>query len=75
QTAAAMEQLTAAVKLSSDSASQANQSAASASDIATEGGQVVGQVVHTMSSISASSRRIVEIISVIDGIAFQTNIL
>ncbi|HEY8880285.1 MAG TPA: methyl-accepting chemotaxis protein [Roseateles sp.] len=75
QTAAAMEQLTAAVKLSADSAGHANQSASSASDVAAEGGQVVGQVVHTMNSISASSKRIVEIIGVIDSIAFQTNIL
>jgi methyl-accepting chemotaxis protein len=75
QTAAAMEQLTAAVKLSADSAGHANQSASSASEVAAEGGQVVGQVVHTMNSISASSKRIVEIIGVIDSIAFQTNIL
>ncbi|HEY9109231.1 MAG TPA: methyl-accepting chemotaxis protein [Roseateles sp.] len=75
ETAAAMEQLTAAVKLSSDNADHANQSASSASTVAAEGGQVVGQVVHTMNSISTSSRRIVEIIGVIDSIAFQTNIL
>jgi methyl-accepting chemotaxis protein len=75
ETASAMEQLTAAVKLSTDSAGNANRSAVSASGVAAEGGQVVGQVVHTMTSISASSRRIVEIIGVIDSIAFQTNIL
>jgi len=75
ETASAMEQLTAAVKLSADSASQANQSAISASTVATQGGEVVGQVINTMSSISTSSKRIVEIIGVIDGIAFQTNIL
>ncbi|HEV6965390.1 methyl-accepting chemotaxis protein [Roseateles sp.] len=75
QTAAAMEQLTSAVRLSSDNAGHANRSASSASDVAAEGGQVVGQVVNTMSSISTSSRRIVEIIGVIDSIAFQTNIL
>jgi methyl-accepting chemotaxis protein len=75
QTAAAMEQLTSAVKLASDNAGHANHSATSASDIAAAGGEVVGQVVHTMNSISVSSRRIVEIIGVIDGIAFQTNIL
>ncbi|QPF73434.1 HAMP domain-containing protein [Roseateles sp. DAIF2] len=75
QTAAAMEQLTSAVRLSADNASQANNSARSASGVATQGGEVVGQVIDTMNSISASSKRIVEIIGVIDGIAFQTNIL
>ncbi|TXI16710.1 MAG: HAMP domain-containing protein, partial [Roseateles sp.] len=75
ETAAAMEQLTAAVRMNADGASQANGAAAAASGVAVEGGQVVGQVVNTMNSISTSSRRIVEIISVIDGIAFQTNIL
>ncbi len=75
ETAAAMEQLTASVQLSADNAGQANRSASSASGVAVEGGQVVGQVVNTMNSISTSSKRIVEIISVIDGIAFQTNIL
>jgi methyl-accepting chemotaxis protein len=75
ETASAMEQLTSAVKLSADSASQANKSAVTASTVATQGGEVVGQVINTMSSIATSSKRIVEIIGVIDGIAFQTNIL
>jgi len=75
ETASAMEQLTSAVKLSADSASQANKSAVSASTVATQGGEAVGQVINTMSSIATSSKRIVEIIGVIDGIAFQTNIL
>ena len=75
QTASAMEQLTSSVRLSADNAGEADRSASSASGIATQGGEVVGQVVETMSSISAASRRIVEIIGVIDGIAFQTNIL
>jgi methyl-accepting chemotaxis protein len=75
ETAAAMEQLTSAIKLSADNANQANSLASQASSVAVQGGEVVGQVVATMSSISDSSKRIVEIISVIDGIAFQTNIL
>ena len=75
QTAAAMEQLTAAVRLSADNAGEANRCAQTASGVASEGGKVVSQVVETMNSISASSKRIVEIIGVIDGIAFQTNIL
>jgi len=75
ETASAMEQLTSAVKLSADSASQANKSAVSASTVASQGGEAVGQVINTMSSIATSSKRIVEIIGVIDGIAFQTNIL
>ena len=75
ETASAMEQLTSAVKLSADNASQANQSAMSASTVATQGGQVVGQVIETMSTISTSSKKISDIIGVIDGIAFQTNIL
>ncbi|MCA6215527.1 MCP four helix bundle domain-containing protein [Ideonella sp. B7] len=75
ETASAMEQLTSAIKLSADSAGQANQSAAQASGVASEGGQVVGQVISTMNNIADSSKRIVEITSVIDGIAFQTNIL
>ncbi|MGC5301767.1 methyl-accepting chemotaxis protein, partial [Escherichia coli] len=58
-----------------DNARQANQLAHSASDVATQGGSVVSQVVDTMGAINASSRKIVDIISVIDGIAFQTNIL
>ena len=75
ETAASMEQLTATVKQNADSARQANQMAASASEIAGEGGAVVREVVDTMQSIAASSNRIVDIISVIEGIAFQTNIL
>ena len=75
QTASAMEQLTSTVKQNADNAHQANQLAQSASSIAQQGGNVVGQVVDTMESISASSKKIVDIISVIDGIAFQTNIL
>ncbi|MEW6563003.1 MAG: methyl-accepting chemotaxis protein [Pseudomonadota bacterium] len=75
ETASSMEELTATVKQNAENARQANQLAASASDIAVRGGDVVGQVVSTMSSISESSRKIVDIISVIDGIAFQTNIL
>jgi len=75
QTAASMEQMTSSVKLSADNARQANQVAASASTVAQRGGAVVGNVVSTMEAISASSRKIAEIIGVIDGIAFQTNIL
>ena len=75
ETAASMEQLTSTVKRNSENAKQANLLAAGASDIAERGGDVVSQVVMTMSSISESSRKIVDIISVIDGIAFQTNIL
>jgi methyl-accepting chemotaxis protein len=75
ETAASMERITSTVKQNAENAKQANQLAAGASDIAVRGGQVVGQVVHTMSSISESSEKIVDIISVIDGIAFQTNIL
>jgi methyl-accepting chemotaxis protein len=75
ETASAMEQLTSTVKQNSENARQANQLAVSASHIAVEGGNVVGQVVETMSSINESSKKIVDIISVIDGIAFQTNIL
>jgi len=70
-----MEELTSTVKQNAENAKQANQLAKGASDIAVKGGEVVGQVVHTMSSINESSRKIVDIISVIDGIAFQTNIL
>ncbi|MFX7870350.1 methyl-accepting chemotaxis protein, partial [Acinetobacter baumannii] len=69
------EELTSTVKQNADNARQANQLAVSASDVAVHGGTVVGQVVSTMSSINESSRKIVDIISVIDGIAFQTNIL
>ncbi len=75
QTAASMEQLSAAVKQNADSALQANQLAQSASTVATRGGKVVAEVVETMVHINDSSRRIFDIISVIDGIAFQTNIL
>ncbi|RXZ38284.1 hypothetical protein D9O50_01680 [Oxalobacteraceae bacterium CAVE-383] len=75
ETASAMEQLTSTVKQNADNARQANQLAVSASGIAVEGGEVVGRVIDTMSSINASSRKIVDIISVIDSIAFQTNIL
>ncbi|NUU04089.1 methyl-accepting chemotaxis protein [Herbaspirillum robiniae] len=75
ETASAMEELTSTVKQNADNARQANQLAASASSVAVEGGAVVGQVVETMASINASSKKIVDIIGVIDGIAFQTNIL
>jgi methyl-accepting chemotaxis protein len=75
QTAASMEQLTATVKQNSDTARQANQLATSASGVAAHGGEVVGQVVATMEGIAMSSRKIGDIIGVIDGIAFQTNIL
>lgn len=75
ETAASMEQLTSAVKQNADTAGQANQLAASASKVALQGGQVVGQVVETMEKITASSKKIADIIGVIDGIAFQTNIL
>jgi methyl-accepting chemotaxis protein len=75
ETASAMEQLTSTVKQNADNARQANQLAHSASGIATEGGAAVSRVVDTMSSINESARKIVDIISVIDGIAFQTNIL
>ncbi len=75
ETAASMEQLGATVRQNADSAKQANQLAQSASTIAVEGGNVVGQVVETMKGINDSSRKISDIISVIDGIAFQTNIL
>jgi methyl-accepting chemotaxis protein len=70
-----MEQITATVKQNAENARQANQLAAQASRVAVEGGEVVGQVVSTMEGINVSSRKIVDIISVIDGIAFQTNIL
>jgi methyl-accepting chemotaxis protein len=70
-----MEELTSTVKHNADNARQANQLAATASDVAARGGAVVGQVVQTMESINDSSRKISDIIGVIDGIAFQTNIL
>ncbi|CAN7632465.1 methyl-accepting chemotaxis protein [Variovorax sp. LjRoot175] len=75
QTAASMEELTSTVKQNADNARQANQLALSASEVAVKGGDVVNQVVDTMASINASSKKIVDIIGVIDGIAFQTNIL
>jgi methyl-accepting chemotaxis protein len=75
ETASAMQQLTSAVKKNADSAIQANQLAVSASHVAVEGGRVVDQAVGTMATISASSKKVAEIISVINGIAFQTNIL
>jgi methyl-accepting chemotaxis protein len=75
ETASAMEQLTATVKQNSDNAKQANQLAVSASEVAIQGGAAVGQVVDTMQAINDSARKIVDIIGVIDGIAFQTNIL
>ena len=75
ETASSMEELTSTVKQNADNARQANQLAAGASEVAMKGGSVVGQVVQTMSSINESSKKIVDIISVIDGIAFQTNIL
>ncbi len=75
QTAASMEELTSTVKQNADNAQQANQLAMSASEVATKGGAVVGQVVATMASINESSRKVADIIGVIDGIAFQTNIL
>jgi methyl-accepting chemotaxis protein len=75
QTASSMEELTSTVKQNADNARQANQLVISASSVAVRGGQVVSQVVDTMASIKESSRKIVDIIGVIDGIAFQTNIL
>ncbi|MNM08906.1 Methyl-accepting chemotaxis protein I [compost metagenome] len=75
QTAASMEELTGTVKQNADNARQANQLAQSAADVAGKGGSVVAQVVETMTSINASSKKIVDIIAVIDAIAFQTNIL
>jgi len=75
ETAASMEELNSTVKQNSDAARQANQLANSATSVAVQGGQVVSQVVETMKGINDSSRKISDIISVIDGIAFQTNIL
>ncbi|MYM67356.1 methyl-accepting chemotaxis protein [Pseudoduganella sp. FT55W] len=75
ETASAMEELTSTVKQNADSARDANTLAQNASDIASKGGEIVGEVVLTMNAIDESSRKIEEIISVIDGIAFQTNIL
>ncbi|SNS48014.1 methyl-accepting chemotaxis protein-1, serine sensor receptor [Noviherbaspirillum humi] len=75
QTASSMEELASTIRQNTDNARQANQLAVSASDMAGQGGAVVSEVVQTMGSIKESSRRIVDIIGVIDGIAFQTNIL
>jgi methyl-accepting chemotaxis protein len=74
-TTRAMESLTETVRANAANANQANELVVSARSIATRGGEVVGNVVHTMGSINESSKKIVDIISVIDGIAFQTNIL
>ncbi len=75
ETAASMEQLTSSVRQNSDNAAQARKLAAGASDVALRGGAVVAQVVDTMAAIDASSSKVVDIIAVIDSIAFQTNIL
>jgi methyl-accepting chemotaxis protein len=75
ETASSMEELSSTVKQNADNARQANQMAVAASDVAVKGGSVVQQVVDTMAAINESARKIVDIISVIDGIAFQTNIL
>ncbi len=75
ETASSMEELTSTVKQNAENARQANQLVVSTADVAVKGGQVVGQVVDTMASIKESSRKISDIIGVIDGIAFQTNIL
>lgn len=75
ETASSMEELTSTVRANADNARQANQLALGATQIAHQGGQVVGQVVTTMSAINDSSRKVADIIGVIDGIAFQTNIL
>jgi len=75
ETASSMEELTTTVKQNTDNARQANQLAISASDVAGQGGKVMSEVIETMAGISEASRKIAEIIGVIDGIAFQTNIL
>ncbi|HJU99770.1 MAG TPA: methyl-accepting chemotaxis protein [Burkholderiaceae bacterium] len=75
ETAAAMEKMTATVKQNADNARQANQLASAAANVAVKGGAVVSRVVETMGSINDSSKKVVDIIGVIDGIAFQTNIL
>ncbi len=75
ETASSMEELTSTVRQNADNARQANQLAIGAADVAGQGGKVVGRVVDTMSAINESSRKISDIIGVIDGIAFQTNIL
>jgi methyl-accepting chemotaxis protein len=75
ETAASMEELTSTVRHNADNATQANQMAQAASQVAVRGGEIVGEVVATMGAIDGASRKIVDIIGVIDGIAFQTNIL
>jgi methyl-accepting chemotaxis protein-1 (serine sensor receptor) len=75
ETASSLEELTSTVRQNADNARQANQLALSAQDVAGKGGQLVSQVVDTMGTINSSSRKIADIIGVIDGIAFQTNIL
>jgi methyl-accepting chemotaxis protein len=75
QTAASMEELTGTVRTNADAARQATELASSASGVAAQGGQKMGEVVQTMGAISAASKKVVDIIGVIDGIAFQTNIL
>ncbi|MDI9237444.1 methyl-accepting chemotaxis protein [Lysobacter sp. LF1] len=75
ETASSMEELTSTVRQNADNARQANQLAQSAAEVAGQGGTVVGEVVHTMNAINQSSKKIADIIGVIDGIAFQTNIL
>ncbi|OYZ69099.1 MAG: methyl-accepting chemotaxis protein, partial [Methylophilaceae bacterium 17-43-7] len=75
KTASSMDQLAGTVKLNAENAKQANQLALASSSVAVKGGEAVGQVVNTMSAINDSARKIEDIISVIDGIAFQTNIL
>ena len=75
ETASSMEELTSTVRQNAENARQANQLVGSTADVAVKGGQVVGQVIDTMASIKESSRKIADIIGVIDGIAFQTNIL
>jgi methyl-accepting chemotaxis protein len=75
ETAASMEELTSTVRHNADNANQANQMAQAASAVAVRGGEIVGEVVATMGAIDGASRKIVDIIGVIDGIAFQTNIL
>ncbi|HXA46663.1 MAG TPA: methyl-accepting chemotaxis protein [Burkholderiaceae bacterium] len=75
ETASSMEELTSTVKQNTESVNQANRLAAAAHDIAANGGEVVGQVINTMASINESAKKIADITSVIDGIAFQTNIL
>ncbi|GAB5380137.1 MAG: hypothetical protein Alis3KO_24460 [Aliiglaciecola sp.] len=75
ETASSMEQITGTVRLNAENANQANGLASQASDVAKNGGELIGQVVKTMASINESSQKIADIIGVIDGIAFQTNIL